>query len=221
MVREVIAHLGGDGCGQVGGRDVPAGAACQLHPDGHQDRGRIGDGHQRTARHRLRRRLRGELPRWHHGDPDGSPSTGSAFAGWSGACSGSATCTVTLDQAKVVTAVFVPVTTSDVCSPRPPVRVEARPSGDGRLLVIVDAGRGTLRFVRIGTDTREVVNGAVDIPNGPAGVGHGYILQPSNATDRVTFHVRRLAPGAVTVPLVVTDECGAWQTFVGGGPHAF
>jgi hypothetical protein len=38
-------------------------------------------------------------------------ATGSTFAGWSGACSGTATCTVTMDQARSVTATFdlVPV----------------------------------------------------------------------------------------------------------------
>ena len=59
------------------------------------------------------------------------------------------------------------------------------------------------------------------VASGAAGVGHGYVLQPSVATNRVTSYVRRLAPGAVTVPLFVTDECGAWETFVGGGPNAF
>jgi hypothetical protein len=38
----------------------------------------------------------------------------------------------------------------------------------------------------------------------------------------VTFFVRRIAPGqGTTVELVVTDQCGEWRTFVGGGPNAF
>jgi hypothetical protein len=36
------------------------------------------------------------------------------------------------------------------------------------------------------------------------------------------FFVRRTNAGvASTVPLTVTDVCGAWPTFVGGGPSAF
>jgi tricorn protease-like protein len=35
-----------------------------------------------------------------------TPAVGSAFAGWSGACSGTGTCTVTMDASKTVTATF-------------------------------------------------------------------------------------------------------------------
>ncbi len=40
-----------------------------------------------------------------------SVTTGSAFAGWSGACTGTGTCTVTMDAAKSVTATFNPSVT--------------------------------------------------------------------------------------------------------------
>ena len=39
----------------------------------------------------------------------------------------------------------------------------------------------------------------------------------TTAPTEYTFFVRRAAPGAATVPLVVTDGCGAWPTFVGMG----
>jgi beta-lactam-binding protein with PASTA domain len=35
-----------------------------------------------------------------------SPASGSSFTGWTGACSGTGTCTVTMDAAKSVTATF-------------------------------------------------------------------------------------------------------------------
>jgi hypothetical protein len=39
---------------------------------------------------------------------------------------------------------------------------------------------------------------------------------------QVSFVVQRVTPGqAATVHLVVTDGCGTWPTFVGGGPTAF
>jgi len=38
----------------------------------------------------------------------------------------------------------------------------------------------------------------------------------------ITLTVHRGTPGqAATVELVVTDGCGEWPTFVGGGPNAF
>jgi hypothetical protein len=41
-------------------------------------------------------------------------------------------------------------------------------------------------------------------------------------TTQATFYVARLTPGqASSVSLVATDGCGAWPTFVGGGPSAF
>jgi uncharacterized repeat protein (TIGR02543 family) len=47
-----------------------------------------------------------------------APATGSIFAGWSGACTGSPGCTVTMDQARTVTASFSPVFTDAVLIPR-------------------------------------------------------------------------------------------------------
>ena len=43
------------------------------------------------------------------------------------------------------------------------------------------------------------------------------------ATESVTFVVRRAPPNAqtTTVPFTVTDDCGGWNSFVGGGPGAF
>jgi hypothetical protein len=41
-------------------------------------------------------------------------------------------------------------------------------------------------------------------------------------TQQATFYVLRQTAGqATTVPLTVIDGCGAWPTFVGGGPTAF
>jgi hypothetical protein len=52
----------------------------------------------------------------------------------------------------------------------------------------------------------------------------GAAVAPTSPSQRLTFTVVRQPPGApatVTVPLVVTDDCGEWDTFVGGGPTAF
>jgi hypothetical protein len=42
------------------------------------------------------------------------------------------------------------------------------------------------------------------------------------ASGPMTFFVNRgPANQATTVHLTITDGCGAWPTFVGGGPDAF
>jgi hypothetical protein len=51
-----------------------------------------------------------------------TPATGSTFAGWSGACSGTGTCTVTMDANKTVTATF----TSTVRPPAAPNQLRVR-----------------------------------------------------------------------------------------------
>ena len=62
-----------------------------------------------------------------------TPAAGSAFAGWGGACSGtSATCTVTMDAAKGVTAEFTPISTSAiVIDPATPANVYSALDGGG------------------------------------------------------------------------------------------
>jgi hypothetical protein len=90
--------------------------------------------------------------------------------------------------------------------------------------VTVNAGRpGTapnnvLRSIRI----VRANNAQVEIFGQTIGAGGGTVtLSP---TASLTFTVLRQPPGvpaAVTVPFVVTDDCGEWPTFVGGGPNAF
>jgi len=41
-------------------------------------------------------------------------------------------------------------------------------------------------------------------------------------TQQVTFVVRRAASlTGTTVPFTLTDDCGDWRTFIGGGRTAF
>jgi hypothetical protein len=47
-------------------------------------------------------------------------------------------------------------------------------------------------------------------------------VQVSPPAPTMSFVVNRVTSGqAATVTLVITDGCGAWPTFVGGGPSAF
>jgi hypothetical protein len=42
-----------------------------------------------------------------------------------------------------------------------------------------------------------------------------------NTPASYTFYLRRQTPGVpVTLPVTVTDNCGTWQTIIGGGTGA-
>lgn len=94
--------------------------------------------------------------------------------------------------------------------------------GDGLLDVTLISGAGSLHTVQVGTPERPFSNAAVLASGSATPLANGATLALPSGTTSVTLRVRRLTPGqAVMVPLVVTDECGAWPTFVGGGPGAF
>jgi hypothetical protein len=64
-------------------------------------------------------------------------------------------------------------------------------------------------------------NATVDAGGVLAGTG-SFSVPVSPAAPATTFFVNRTTAGqAATVMVTVTDGCGAWQTFVGGGPGAF
>jgi hypothetical protein len=109
------------------------------------------------------------------------------------------------------------------CAPRPTFAFATASPSPGSLQVTVTAGRpngapdNTLKTIRFGA----ITNGSIDIA--------GYGAPSSNTsvgvapgTSQLTFVLRRAANGApTTVPLVLTDDCGDWPTFVGGGRTAF
>jgi hypothetical protein len=111
------------------------------------------------------------------------------------------------------------------CAPRPAIAVRVVPAGTGRLQVTLEAGRSSvqidnvIRAVRLGT----LQNALVDVPNQPGvtpaqnGLGSDAQIAMSGAAQSLQFFVRRQATGAFTVPLIVTDDCGAWSTLAGGG----
>jgi hypothetical protein len=102
------------------------------------------------------------------------------------------------------------------CSPRPPVTVSSAPDGSGGLRVTVSAGADlALHSVQFGAST----NALIDVPG--RGTSSGGFSVDLGQSSQLSFTVRRQSPGAATVPLTVTDDCGSWPTFVGGGPGAF
>ncbi|MCC6179384.1 MAG: S8 family serine peptidase [Chloroflexi bacterium] len=146
-----------------------------------------------------------------------APSAGSAFAGWSGACTGSGPCQVTLDAARSVTATFQALIP---CAPRPSV-VSTVAVGGGALFVHVrptpfnTPGTNLIQQVKFGT----FENATVTLNGQPVSSGQTVTLTPGS--QDVELSVRRATPGRpTTVPFTVVDGCGEWKTFVGGGPEA-
>jgi hypothetical protein len=112
-----------------------------------------------------------------------------------------------------------------VCSPRPRVVVQVTPAGAGRLRVTLEPSsnpgqqNNPIQAVQLGT----LQNAAVDIPvqsgvpSAQNGLSNGSQVNLSGPVPSLQLFVRRVAPGAFTAPLTVTDGCGPWQTLAGGG----
>jgi subtilisin family serine protease len=106
------------------------------------------------------------------------------------------------------------------CSPRPNIAVNTTRQAPGKLGVSVTAGRGSLQTIRFGTDSRQLQNASVQITaaGGPQTLGAASTVVMSPNTTTQTFTVSQTTPGqALTVPMIVTDSCGPWETFVGLG----
>jgi hypothetical protein len=102
--------------------------------------------------------------------------------------------------------------------------VTTTPSGAGRLQVTIaaatDAGSPPNRLVSL--QFGAATNALIDVPGQPAGQTGNFTVTLPGIQQQLTFVVRRAAAGqSTTVPLTVQDGCGAWPTFVGGGPSAF
>jgi hypothetical protein len=115
------------------------------------------------------------------------------------------------------------VSVSTSCGPRPPVAVASQPTVDGRLQVTVTAGTAApngsnrLTELRFGAGS----NALIDVA-GQTGKSGAFTAPLSDRPTSLTFFVRRETAGQGTsVPLTVVDDCGAWPTFVGGGPTSF
>jgi len=93
------------------------------------------------------------------------------------------------------------------CSPRPQVTVQVTPLGNDRLQVSIHAkgSPNSIRSVRLGQVPGNAVIEGTPITSGAD----------------ASFTIRRMSPGAVTLPFTVTDGCGDWPSFAGGGSDAF
>ncbi len=115
------------------------------------------------------------------------------------------------------------------CTPRPNVGLSVTPNGDGRLRVVLTANTnpGAPPNAIQSIQFQALDNATVQVPAQP-GVGTAVtVTSPTTVTlapasSPVTLFVSRVTSGqASTVRVVVTDGCGGWPTFFGGGPSAF
>ena len=95
--------------------------------------------------------------------------------------------------------------------------VQVAIASEGRLSANVSTGAPPLQSIHIGAGQ----NALIDVPGQPPGLCRNLTVHPSTGAQ-FSFIVRQQTPGqAVNVPLVVTDACGDWPTFVGAGPTAW
>jgi len=114
---------------------------------------------------------------------------------------------------------------SSNCTTRPQATVQSQAIGGGRLQVTVSVGRpaGAASNIVRRVQVAALQNAQVTILGQTLGAAGGSVV-PTLPSQSITFVVARQpasAQVAVTVPLVITDDCGPWNTFVGGGPTAF
>jgi hypothetical protein len=81
-------------------------------------------------------------------------------------------------------------------------------------------GPNLIQGVRLGT----LQNAVVDVPAQPGvpaqnGLASGATVALSGPVPSLQVFVRRVSgsPASFTAPMTVTDVCGDWQTFAGGG----
>jgi hypothetical protein len=111
----------------------------------------------------------------------------------------------------------------NTCTPRPQVTVSTASNGDGRLRVTIGStvpvGTPANRLIAI--EFKAGTNSLVDIA-GQTGRTGAFMIPLNDRPSATTFFVGRATSGQpVQLPFAVIDDCGPWQTFVGGGAGAF
>jgi uncharacterized repeat protein (TIGR01451 family) len=108
------------------------------------------------------------------------------------------------------------------CAGQHPVGVATSHAG-GVLTVVLTAGLGSISAVQFGDAAQhpgaptDAIIAVTSPAGGPGGITGAQTYTPPPGTSSVTLRITRPAPGPMTVPLVVTDGCGSWRTFVGAG----
>jgi N-acetylneuraminic acid mutarotase len=109
---------------------------------------------------------------------------------------------------------------------RPNVGMNTSKPAPGQLQAVIFAQTSPAAVTNSLTSVRilSIANAAVRLNGNPVDVGSQVSLPAG--TQQVTLLLDRQAPGqnpggASTVAFAVTDTCGEWRSFLGGGPSAF
>jgi len=119
-----------------------------------------------------------------------------------------------MSAAQDVTATF----SLSSCSPRPQVVVSVTQSAAGRFLATLSStgANNVLQSIQFGSATNALID-----TGSQTGLSGNFSVALAPGTQQATFYMRRATQGAaITVPLVATDNCGSWSTFVGAGASA-
>jgi hypothetical protein len=101
------------------------------------------------------------------------------------------------------------------------VKITVAPGTTGVLNVTVQAGGGSISRIEFG-QPQGLVNASISVPGGPANQTQPFVFTPPANQTTVQFTVT--APNraaSTTAHFTVTDGCGPWPTFVGGGAGSF
>jgi len=130
--------------------------------------------------------------------------------------------TSTTSPTSTSTPTSTPTATPGLCAPRPKVNVTMSPGGAGLLNATLQAQVLPATPVNALTSLRVTALTNVQVSRNGVILAAGPIIPLPPGTQQIVLVVQRLVPGqAATAQLVVTDACGEWPTFVGGGPNAF
>ncbi|MGE3908694.1 MAG: S8 family serine peptidase [Chloroflexota bacterium] len=145
-------------------------------------------------------------------------AAGAVGAGTGPAPTGTATQPSVPTQTPTPTVTVVPTATQTTCpSPRPQIQVTTTPAGGPNFDVVIVAGAGVLRQV----DFRQLRNASVTIGS-QTGVTQPFVYRPNPPVNQLGFRLTQRSYGqSATVTLTITDDCGAWTTFVGSGAGGF
>ena len=124
-----------------------------------------------------------------------TPASGSQFGGWSGACSGTGACSVTMDAAKSVTATFAALPPLLSLSLQPTTVKGGKPS-TGTVSLSGPAPTGGVTVTLSSSDSR-----FAQVPNS------GSVTVPAGATS-TTFIVSTSRPASNNTPVTISAKLG-------------
>lgn len=117
---------------------------------------------------------------------------------------------------------------AQTCNARPPVVVNALANGTATIMAGQSnaATPNTISQIVFSADSQHdgsATNVALDLPGLPVGLrpsaGTPIVVTLSPPVQQYNFAMHALDSGAATtVPIMVTDQCGAWPTHLGAGP---